>query len=62
MNDWREVLQDAAETAIEDDTSMEEFVGAALELWDEFHDYSELRKNMTLSRNAKNHKTGASGV
>lgn len=62
MNDWREVLQDAAETAIKDDTSMEEFLGAALELWDEFHSYSELRKNMTLSRNAKNHKTGANGV
>lgn len=62
MNEWREFLQDAAETAIEDDTSMEEFVGAALELWDEYRDYSELRKTMTLSRNAKNHKTGANGV
>lgn len=53
MNDWRDDLHNAAEMAVEDGISMEEFVGAALELWDEFHDYSELRKNMVLSRNAK---------
>jgi len=62
MNEWSEFLRDAAETAIENDISMEEFLGAALELWDESYDYSELRKKMTLSRNAKNYKTGANGV